>query len=142
MRRFAYIMAMITLFMAFMLILYLGVLQLYPFQVVTLNKYPLPVRYKTVHAGDEQCILVDYNKNYPFRADIEYFMENGELYNLRNKGVYRPVGRGAMTRCFTMPLALHEGSYVIKISMIYHPTPFRIIPYTWESEKFNVLKSR
>lgn len=140
MRRFAYIMAMITIFMAFGLILYLGILQLYPFEVVTLRKNPLPITYKTVRPGEEQCILLDYYKNYPFRADIEYYIEDGQVFTLRSHGVYRDVGRGSVTRCFTIPLTLHPGKYAIKVNLIYHPTAFRLIPYTWESEKFEVVK--
>lgn len=131
--------ALLVLVFAFLSMAYFFYLQLYPFKVVTLDIDPIPVKEKVIQAGKEQCIDMRFTKHHDFRADVEYYIEDGQLFILRTSGVFRPKGKAHVYRCFIIPPSLRAGVYPIKVGLLYRPTPFRIIPYTWESEKFTVI---
>ena len=120
------ILGMFTLGVILACIVYIIYMTTYQFDVLTLNKDPMPVDVETVKAGEHIHVDIDFTKNYNFNAsDITYNLVNGVIYELSDKAVARPVGDNEYVKEIDIPLDIHSGTYVLQIEAHYIVSPLR-----------------
>lgn len=136
-----YYLSMLVILAAMILLGYAYYLQFWPIRVVTLNKDPMLITEgRVVTEGDHVCLVLDFTKHKSYKAEIQWFMLNGETIPLRSTSLYRRQGHTKTDTCFKIPHGTRPSEYVIQVDIVYQITPFRKITYAWQSEPFTVIE--
>lgn len=138
MKKTTYYLYMLILSMGFLLTAYSVFLNVYPLEVVRLTQSPIPVEPKHVKAGEKICVHMKFEKLLDYKPEVNYYLLNDSVLELRRSGVSRPVGTNEVSNCFVIPQMAGEGLHLIQVDLAYEITPTRTINYSWITEEFYV----
>lgn len=130
-----YYFSMIIIVLAVALIGYFYCLQFYPFEIVELHEFR--VLEQQVQPGDTIQLLMDFDKKYDYKADIQFSMVDGFTYAIPAANIHQPLGDKSSIKLIKIP-EYASGTYHIEVALSYQTTPFRQINYVWKSNEFIV----
>lgn len=128
-----------TLGTAFIVILYLFYLQLYPFKVVELKRFEV----LSSQAKRDQPIKahIEFDKYLQYSAVTQWSLicDDGFSIGFPRESVYREVGDKKVITYLVIPSFAPLTSCKVQIVLDYTITPFRSIKYVWKSNSFQVV---
>lgn len=127
-----------TIILSFFMLLYIGYLLLYPFEPVVLHTNPFKIEKKEYKAGEYLTYTISYTKKMAVAPKIKFFLVDGVIFPLSEKGVSRPVGTRTNTQLLKLPDSMPSGKYLLQIDLEYQVNPLRTIYYSWQSEQFEI----
>lgn len=128
-----------VLFAAFVFLVVLIFWEVYPYNVLTINKRPLEVVNREVKIGEILQYRLDYCKNKDYRVTIKRKFQDGLLYALPDIETTNPVGCRVQTIGLEIPHSLPPGEYIMLTEYVYRVNPVRDVVYRTHTEKFTVL---
>lgn len=122
-------------------LLLVGVLSFYafyPFKPVELRSFA--INKDTYCLGEFAEVTIEFTKNIDAKAEIEWYIVDGIIFQLDSPGISRPVGENVSYSTKQIPLSLNPGKYRFRIEIYHdiHPTR-QPIHTTWESPWFEVI---
>jgi hypothetical protein len=132
--------AYFVLSIAMILILYVGFNLLYPYPTMTVQQ-PVPVINKIVKAGDVLPVQINCEKFTDRPGVVTRLLINEIIYVMPSYISNYPSGKSNRISYTTkIPKELPPGEYYIKTTVEYDFPPFRKITYTFDTERFEVVK--
>ena len=130
---------MATISLAMVILLYFMYLSFWPISVVNLNSGPT-ITPKSVTAGDEVAISMDFTKKKTYKPTVKYYLIcNERTVPLTQDGTNRRIGRNKVTVYKTIPIETKTfDDCRIQIDISYIITPFRTINYIWNTDRFSI----
>lgn len=139
MNNWFYRVGIFTLGMAFVVLVYIFIVALYPFEVVTLLENPISATPKKVYAGQNIEMTMRFEKHMNIKPSISYYLVDGEVILIKSESINRPLGYNERSQIIKIPKGVAQGKYYIQIDLTYPITSFRNIYYSWVTEEFEVL---
>jgi len=138
MRKILNCLSYLTLILAFGLILLIGYWLIYPYKPIQFNKLELitPV----VKQGGILKYEVDYCKYMNISAEVTRTYNNGIIYTTPTTTSNNPTGCHDITIFVIIPPELPSAYYTITMRYKYQVNPIRIVEYTVNSDKFEVIE--
>lgn len=134
------IVAYLTILLAMILICYLGFNLLYPYPTMTVES-PAPVLNKIVHPGEVLKVRINCEKFTDRPALVTRQLINEIIYVMPSYISNYTPGKSDRTSLTTkIPIELPPGEYYIRTTLEYEFPPFRKVTYTFDTEKFQVVK--
>lgn len=124
------------IFVAWVLLMYVAYLELYPFEPLTINNIELMT--SRVRAGDNLLVEVDVCKNLAYPSTISKYMEDGLIYGLPSFTTNSEVGCKKYVTATEIPTTLPPGIYKLHVVYSYH-IGFRDVRVEYETEDFEVI---
>jgi hypothetical protein len=132
--------AYLTLLLAFLLVGYIAFNLLYPYPTMTIEQ-PAVVINKTVKAGEVLQVQINSEKFTDKPGVIVRQFINDMVYVMPSYVSNYPMGKSNRVSLSTkVPVELPPGEYYVKTTIEYEFPPFRKITYTFDTEKFTVVK--
>jgi hypothetical protein len=140
MSKIAQVAAYLTLLIAFVLIGYIGFNLLYPYPTM-ITENPAPVLNKIVHPGEVLQVKINCEKFTDKPGVVTRQIINEIIYVMPSYISNYPLGKSDKISYSTkIPSELPPGEYYIHTSIQYDFPPFRTVIYTFDTEKFTVVK--
>jgi hypothetical protein len=132
--------AYFVLSLAAILIIYIGFNLVYPYPTMTVES-PATVLNKTVHPGEVLQVRINCEKftdnpavvTRQFINDIVYVMPSYTSNYVKGK-------HDTISLSTKVPSELPPGEYYVRTTLSYSFPPFRTIIYTFDTERFTVVK--
>jgi hypothetical protein len=132
--------AYFVLSLAAILIIYIGFNLVYPYPTMTVES-PATVLNKTVHPGEVLQVRINCEKftdnpavvTRQFINDIVYVMPSYTSNYVKGK-------HDTISLSTKVPSELPPGEYYVRTTLSYSFPPFRTITYTFDTERFTVVK--
>lgn len=127
-----------TLLIAFALMGYMMFMMLYPFKVIDYIQ-PFQVVTKTVNAGGELRIFVDYCKSTDAPGVLHRSLVGDITYNLANTVSNLPRGCGKSVVPIAIPDYIPSGTYHLRTTTEWNISVLRTVTNTAVSDDFTVV---
>jgi hypothetical protein len=113
-----------------------------PIKVVEVSNQPVPVSEKIVKAGSSITYTLDYCKTIPLPAEVFRQLVDTVTIPLEEYTSNAETGchTGMQSLPSTIPSYVPPGDYHIQVHYVFHPYPWRIVEYSFETETFKVVK--
>lgn len=120
---------------------YIGYLKLYPFQTVTYNKLPWPVKNSPVKAGEPLIYTVDYCRYTTLDAHFTRTLVGQTVITFpeQNSNI-APGCRVIDVKNTTIPSYVPPGTYHLELSVCFKFNPIRQICHYPKTEDFEVVQ--
>lgn len=103
-------------------------------------KSPIPVLHKTVQAGDEVGLVLDFCKYKDYNSTIHKNIIGKDIvFTLPTTESRFPKGCRKVTQFHKISESLPSGEYYIDVHISYYINQYRTVEYKLVSEKFTVI---
>ena len=126
-----------TILIAWIILLYVSYLQLYPFEPLVINDVTLMS--ERVTQGGNVLVHIDVCKNCDYPATVSKYLKDGLVYALPSVVTNSEQGCKRYTSVTHIPENLPKGVYKLHVVYTYH-IGFRDIRVEYTTEEFEVLK--
>lgn len=133
-----HIISVFTFAIAFILIILVGIWEVYPYKPLVITRQPMPVTPHTVSAGQQIHLEVDYCKNINLPTEVSRVFIDGLIYAAPTITTNNPLGCHSATALVLIPEGLPPGNYTIKQTFVYKVNPVRTVEIVAVSEPFIV----
>ena len=130
-----YYLSTVTIASAFLLIVSIFFVHLYPFEPVRFDTNPFKTEKLEYTAGEWIQYELEFTKFMDIKPMISYYLADGIVYPLSKEGLSRPVGKQSRRLSLQIPEGIPSGEYSIQIDFDY-PIYWRHIYKTWQSNRF------
>lgn len=132
--------AFVTLLLAIVLILFIGFNLIYPYKTIEVVQ-PVPVCKEVYRPGETLGVCMDYVKHTDQSARVQRAFIDGVIFSLP---VYKSsylTGKHCIEDITTViPESLPAGTYYMHVIIEYDFPPFRTVTYTFDTQKFTVVR--
>ena len=133
-----YYISMITLLLAWALLIHITWLGLYPYEPLVINR--VTILGDTFQRGGLLMYEIDFCKNMDISATVAKHFEDGILYRLRSEESHLEKGCHVKTIALEIPHNMPIGKYKLCSSATYHVNQIRDITVKYSTEEFEVIE--
>jgi hypothetical protein len=130
----------ITIAVAWLIMIAIGYMALYPFNPITFNDTEFPVITKEVKNGDNLLFEVDSCKHMAIQGEVQVSYVNGLVFDTPTVLGGKMIGCENITVSRVIPEQLPPGDYQLRVVFRYKVSHLQERSITKFSERFTVLE--